>query len=78
MFHYIGGSVGSSPERDLNWIIFLLKIDGSKLLSRMTQASALCPIHPNLLQIIFFQNWITEITGWRVAESMLMKYEGSK
>ena len=53
MFHSLGDSVGSSPLRALNWFVFLLIIGGRKLGPRIIQASALCPILPNISQIIF-------------------------
>ena len=48
----IGGSFGSSPWRELNWFIFLLRLVGRNFGPQMIQASALCPIIPQHSQNI--------------------------
>ena len=40
LFHYLGGSVGESPWRALNWLIFILILGGINLGLWMMQASA--------------------------------------
>ena len=67
MFHSIGGSVGSSTLRALNWFIFFLRLGGRNLGPWMVQEYALFPILPQHLQIIFCLMQRAEITIWRVA-----------
>ena len=44
LFQYLGGSVGSSPWRAFHWFIFLLRLRGMKLGTRIIQSSSLCQI----------------------------------
>ena len=46
MFHSIGGSFGYSPQRALNWLIFILILGWRNLGPHMMQASELCPTLP--------------------------------
>ena len=73
MFHSLGVSVGLSTWKALNWSIFILRLGGRNLGTRMIQASALCPILPHHLQIIFCLIWRAAITGLRVALSLLVE-----
>ena len=76
LFHYIGGSYGSSPWSLLNWFIFILIIGGRNFGPRTMQASALCPILPQHLQILFcLVRWST-MTIWRDTVWLFMEYEG--
>ena len=55
-----------------------LRLDGGDLGPRMMQTSALCPIIPQHLQIIFCIMRKSEITGWIDAVSLLMEDERLK
>ena len=78
IFQSLGGSVGSSPKRALNWFIFLLRLGGRKLGPRMIQASAFCSVLPHHFPLIFCQTLIAAINGRRVHVSLLVEYEGPK
>ena len=74
LLHSLGDSCGSSPWRTLNLFIFLLRRGGRNFWSLMIQASYLCPILPQHLQIIFCLVRRSVIAGWRDAVSLLMEY----
>ena len=78
MLHSLGSSFGSSPWRALNWFVFLIRIGGRDFGPRMMQASALRPILPQHLQIVFCLVRRAAITGWRDYVSLLIKYEELK
>ena len=78
MFHYPGGSFGSSPWSELKLLIFLIRLGGRNLGTRMMQASDLCPILTQNFQILFYIMQISTTTGWRVDVLLLMEGEGPK
>ena len=71
MFHSFGVSVGSSTWRAFNWFVFILRLGGRKLGSRLMQASALWLILPHNYQIIFWLTRRAAITSRRVDVSLL-------
>ena len=75
LFHYLGGSVGSSQWSELNWLIFILRMGGRKLLPRMIHESALCPILPHNLQIIFCITCRAAMTVFRVNVLLFVEYD---
>ena len=78
MFRSIGGLVGSSPWRVFIWFVFLLRLFKSKLGPQVMQASALFPIFPQRLQIVFCLTWGDLMYVWRVYVSLLVGDEAPK